>query len=170
VPPRLGLGTASGTGILFTVPSRAATYRMRIPSRRLFAVALLPLLIWMLSGWTGPGGWYCASGSQCEPPRAVTCCCGARNTAPDDCCDSDGGERHASLSGLACGCYYQGQAIDARLETTKLLSLPVAPLAESAPLLFVPRARAVFVSLPGDTRGPPRLLTSSRVTRSPPAA
>jgi hypothetical protein len=136
--------------------------------RRFLGVALLPLLI--LVGPVGPGGWYCADGSQCEPWFAASCCCGCGATD----CAGDGSESCRSeidspkVAAASCDCYYHAEAVASLVK-----SVPTAEhgtLLPSASASIVPRWRVV-TCLPAPSLLPPDSLHSSPTdTRGPPAA
>lgn len=145
---------------------------MPIRYHRFVAVVLLPLFLWLLSGWTGPGGWYCAGGRRCEPPLAATCCCGDPAAAgTEERCPEGEACTPPVLSSLPCDCYYQSQVVDAGLEASRVRTFyPVAAFPSPAFRIYAPPPGLVSFSRPAALRGPPRLLVSSRVTRGPPAA
>jgi hypothetical protein len=135
--------------------------------RRLWAVAVLPLLVCMLSGWSSAGAWFCESGAQCEPGSSLTCCCGA-SVRPDDCCTPGSQETEASAS-HHCGCYYQSHSIEARgAQAGPRLTGPPAVPAYIA--VAIQRPLPVQFALAPEPLAPPGSLPSAAVTRGPPNA
>jgi hypothetical protein len=140
--------------------------------RRFLGVALLPLLI--LSGLIGPGGWFCADGSRCEPLFAPACCCacGEAGVPADACCSEDSGPLQAATLGSACGCYYDtGPGLSAAVLRAPETLEPLVALATVAPSPHRPVAPSLLCSVtPVVAIKPPRQPSSPRHTRGPPAA
>lgn len=134
--------------------------------RRLWAAVFLPLLVWMLSGWSASGGWYCAGGARCQPSAALTCCCG--HADPEDCCADSPGSVVASAH--RCGCYFSAQSVDAQSGPERLhVSFPALPAPLAAAWVVTPPSAPRHLFAP-EPLGPPGLTHSTRVTRGPPAA
>jgi hypothetical protein len=137
---------------------------MRPAYRRLLLLALLSLMVSPLAGWTAAGGWYCATGTQCEPAAAVACCC-EDAVAPDDCCAQGG----SGYSAAACGCYYDAHLVDASLQFAKWRGAGFHALPQPRPFLVSATVLTRFLPLPHDAHGPPGIAVFSRVIRGPPA-
>lgn len=137
---------------------------------RFWAVALVPLLVWMLSSRAVAGGWYCASGRQCEPSGALSCCCGMPQPQTD-CCEADGGAAASRIAG-SCGCYYALAVVDGCIgREVEPGATPIAALAQTPPDLIHRELNSTgAATIPPDEGLPLRLLSSSRATRGPPAA
>jgi hypothetical protein len=132
-------------------------------------LSLLVLLV-SLPGAAQSGGWFCASGVQCEPAAAPTCCCGAQEAA-DDRCEQEPGRHHLqTVAALPCGCYYEAQALEPLLKAGRVVAPPAPALLPTpvAPLTLA--VRSIPLPPPAVTQGPPGLFVSSQVTRGPPAA
>jgi hypothetical protein len=154
-------------------PLRARSY-VTMPAvlppriRRLWAVALLPLLVCMLSGWSATGGWFCETGAPCRPDSALTCCCGI-HTGDDDCC-APGSRRAEAARAHPCGCFYQSHSVEARrTHPGSPLSGPIAAPLIASITAPPPLLTARFARSP-EPLAPPGRFRSPRSTRGPPHA
>src|SRR5262245_36954393 len=110
---------------------------MRSFWHRFCGAALLPLLI--LAGIVGPGGWFCADGSQCKPWFATTCCCGcdASDSACDDSCAAPADAAAVALAAPSCFCYYHAEETPPPLKAVptghSIMALPSVAAALAVP-------------------------------------